>query len=70
MIEQAIEVEEEFLPRLGYLMDQQIKTYRLSSEKEAEAIELLQLLKDQSFNHYNLLKKAINEIEEGNKNEF
>ena len=40
MIEQAIEVEEDFLPRFVYLMDQQIKMYRISFEKEQGHMEI------------------------------
>ncbi len=70
MLDDAIELEESFLPELGYLMDEKILEYRLPSEKQQEAHKLLRLLEEQSLNHYKLINEAKKKAEANDKNEY
>jgi|GEM_PF-5722996 len=70
MLNEAIELEESFLPELGYLLNQKLLEYQLSFDKQKEAEELLDILKKQSLNHYKLINEAKKRIELSDKNEY
>ena len=66
----AVELEESFLPEIGYLMNEKILEYRLPREKEEEALKLLKILEEQSRNHYELLKREFERVLKSDKNEY
>ncbi len=70
MLDEAIELEESFLPELGYLLGQKILEYKLPKEKQLQAEELLKLLEEQSLNHYKMITEAKQSILKSDKNEY
>jgi len=70
MMEEAIRVEESFLPELGYLIDQKILELKLTPDKQHEAERLLRILQEQSLHHYELIKQAKDKVETSDKNDY
>ncbi len=69
-IREAVELEESFLPEIGYLMKEKILEYRLPADKEEKAVELLRILEKESRNHYELLKKAFERVSKSDVDEY
>ena len=70
MLDEAIRLEESFLPELGYLLNQKLLEYRLPPDKQKEAEQFLHLLEEQSLNHYKMITKAKEEVINSDKNEY
>ena len=70
MLHFAMDYEERFLPELKNIMEQKLLEYRLPKEKETEAKRLLNILVNESANHFKILNEAFLMVDGSDKNEF